>query len=279
MSTSRSPRTFLLAFLATGAVLTAPSAATAQSGAITYDRAVRYAFELPEQIRERIGDQIPGESFESLVVLFSPTETVMLPAPEPEEPEPESNPANNATMGDFRMRGRMEGLVDRMRMSSSARSDHESLMVAHVDLETGAIVENRTFMGRVFLISGERPQPQWRISGEQSEFAGFMVMKATAQVGEQQVEAWFTPQIPISGGPGEYGGLPGMILSLSIDEGRILYSATGVSMMPVDPDAIRAPTEGEEISREDYEVVVAERLEEIETLQSQRRRRRPGGVR
>ena len=106
-----------------------------------------------------------------------------------------------------------------------------------------------------------------------------MVMKATAQVGEQQVEAWFTPQIPIPGGPGEYGGLPGMILSLSIDEGRILYSATGVSMAPVDPEVIRPPTEGDEISREDYEVIVAERLEEIETLRDQRRRRRPGGVR
>ena len=64
-----------------------PSAASAQSGAITFDRAVRYAFELPEQVRERVGDRIPGESFESLVLLFSPTETVMLPAPDPEPEE------------------------------------------------------------------------------------------------------------------------------------------------------------------------------------------------
>jgi hypothetical protein len=238
-----------------------------------------FANETVTQLRERVGDQIPGESFESLVVLFSPTETVMLPAPEPEEAAPEADAANNAPIGDFRMRGRLDGMVNRMRMTSSARSDHESLMVAHVDLETGAIVENRTFMGRVFLISGERPQPQWRITGEQSEFAGFVVMKATANDGERQIEAWFTPQIPVPGGPGEYGGLPGMILSLSIDEGRVVYSATGVSLTPVDPGAIRAPTEGEEISRDDYEVIVAERLEEIETLQSQRRRRRPGGGR
>ena len=253
--------------------LALPAAAAAQQGAITYDRATRLALELPPEIQERFGDQIPGESFETLVLLFSPQETVMIPAPETEADDPVDAPAPGSDA--FRAQ-RIGGMMSRMQQMSPERSDQERLMVAHTDLATGDLVENRTFMGRTFLIKGERPEVQWRLTGEQSQFAGHLVMKALATVDSTEVEAWFTPQIPIPGGPGEYGGLPGMILSLSIDRGRIIYSATGVSMMPVDEGAIRPPTQGQEVSRDEYEKIVAERLEELELLREQRGRRRGG---
>ncbi|UCC24374.1 MAG: GLPGLI family protein [Gemmatimonadales bacterium] len=249
-----------------------PGALASQEGAITFDRAIRLALELPPELQERLGDQIPGESFDSFVLLFSAAETVMIPAPEEVVVEAEATSGSDVVRSQ-----RLRGAVSRLQRMSPERSDQERLMVAHVDLASGAVVENRTFMGRVFLINGSRPSPEWRLTGEQSEFAGYMVMKAVAEAGDRQIEAWFTPQIPVPGGPGEYGGLPGMILSLSIDQGRILYSATGVSMTAVDAGAIRPPSQGEEVTREEYESIVAEKLEELKLLQSQRRRRRPGG--
>jgi len=250
----------------------APRPASAQEGIVTYDRATRTALELPPEIMERIGDQIPGESFESLVLLFSPTESVMIPAPELESEEPAAPAPGGAPM-----QRRMEGMLDRMRMASPERSDQERLMVAHTDLGSGAVVENRTFLGRTFLIRGERPEIAWRLTGEQSQFAGHMVMKALATIDSTEVEAWFTPQIPIPAGPGEYGGLPGLILSLSVDNGRILYSATAVKLNPVDEGAIRPPTQGQEVSREEYEQIVEERLEELRSLRGVRGNRRRGG--
>ncbi len=55
-----------------------------------------------------------------------------------------------------------------------------------------------------------------------------------------------------------------MILSVSVDDGQTVYSATEVKLDPVDPAVIKAPEEGEEVSSEEYEKIVAEKLEEIE---------------
>ncbi len=33
-----------------------------------------------------------------------------------------------------------------------------------------------------------------------------------------EVVAWYTPQIPVSNGPGEYWGLPGLILEINAEE-------------------------------------------------------------
>jgi hypothetical protein len=229
--------------------------------------------ELPPEIRERLGDRIPAERFERLVLLFSPRETVMIPADdEVDEPEEAPVPGTDAVR-----QQRIQGFVERMRRTSPERSDQEQLLVAHTDLESGAVVENRVFMGRTFLIEGRRPEVEWRLTGEQSEFAGHLVMKALATVDSTEVEAWFSPQIPVPAGPGGYGGLPGVILSLSIDGGRIVYSATGIRMTPVDEGAIRPPTQGQAVSRGVYEGIVAERLEELRLLREERRVRRRGG--
>lgn len=264
-------RATLLSLLLPGA---ASFPLAAQQGVVTYDRATRTALELPPQVMERIGDQIPGETFESLVLLFSPDESVMIPAPESDGEEASVPEAR----GDEGMARRFRGMIDRMRRTSPERSDQERLMVAHTDFATGTTFENRTFMGRTFLIEGTRPDIAWRLTGEQSEFAGHMVMKALATIDSTEVEAWFTPQIPIPAGPGEYGGLPGLILSLSVDNGRVLYSATAVRMAPVDEGAIRPPTQGDEVSREEYERIVAERLEDLRLMREQRGRRRGGGA-
>ncbi|MEJ2204722.1 MAG: GLPGLI family protein [Gemmatimonadota bacterium] len=80
------------------------------------------------------------------------------------------------------------------------------------------------------------------------------------------IEAWFTPQIPVPGGPAMYGGLPGMILVVSVDEGQEQYNATAVSLTAVAEGVIVRPTEGDVVSRERYEEIVAEKLEELRTV-------------
>ena len=41
---------------------------------------------------------------------------------------------------------------------------------------------------------------------------------------EIEITAWYTPQIPINQGPGEYWGLPGLILEINADRTTILCS-------------------------------------------------------
>jgi len=41
---------------------------------------------------------------------------------------------------------------------------------------------------------------------------------------EIEIIAWYTPQIPVPQGPGEYFGLPGLILEIQADRTSILCS-------------------------------------------------------
>ena len=145
---------------------------------------------------------------------------------------------------------------------------------AYVDLEAGTMVEARRFLGRTFRVTRERPALEWQLTADQAEHLGYMVIKATAQQDSATtVEAWFTPQIPVSGGPASYGGLPGMILVLSVNSGQVQYQATDVVLGEVEEGLIGPPDEGDEVSGEEFERLVGERLEEMA-----RTRRRPGGA-
>ena len=77
----------------------------------------------------------------------------------------------------------------RLRQRSTNRGDRETLVEAYTDFGTGAIVESREFLTRTFRIADERPQYQWRLAGEQAEFLGYVVQKATAVHDSTTIEA------------------------------------------------------------------------------------------
>lgn len=95
---------------------------------------------------------------------------------------------------------------------------------------------------------------------------------------EVLVTAWFTPQIPVKNGPGEYAGLPGLILELNIDRTTILCSKIVVN--PKEKEAITPPTKGKEVSREEYNKIVKEKTDEMrENFRNSGGRREGGGRR
>jgi GLPGLI family protein len=112
--------------------------------------------------------------------------------------------------------------------------------------------------------------PRWKLTTEQSLFLGHPVMKATAEHEGDQIEAWFTPDIPISGGPEGYGGLPGMILTLTVNDGERSYTATAVTLGEP-PVEIKAPTDGKEVTREEFDKIVADKMAEMEKTRGGRR--------
>jgi GLPGLI family protein len=78
---------------------------------------------------------------------------------------------------------------------------------------------------------------------------------------EVLVTAWYTPQIPVGHGPGEYSGLPGLILELNVHRTTLLCSK--IVMNPKEAEKIEAPTKGKEISREEYVKIVKEKTDEM----------------
>jgi GLPGLI family protein len=76
-----------------------------------------------------------------------------------------------------------------------------------------------------------------------------------------EVTAWFTPQIPVGHGPGEYAGLPGLILELNADRTTLLCSK--IVMNPKDLSAITPPDKGTVVTQEEFETIVKEKTQEM----------------
>jgi len=76
-----------------------------------------------------------------------------------------------------------------------------------------------------------------------------------------EVTAWFTPQIPLGHGPGEYAGLPGLILELNADRTTLLCSK--IVMNPKDLPSIEAPSKGTVVTQDEFEGIVKEKTQEM----------------
>jgi len=88
-----------------------------------------------------------------------------------------------------------------------------------------------------------------------SFFAGSSELK------EIEITAWFTPQIPISQGPGEYWGLPGLILEVSA--GNTVILCTKIVMNAEEKEIIEAPSKGKEVSQLEYNKIMMDKMEEM----------------
>lgn len=82
------------------------------------------------------------------------------------------------------------------------------------------------------------------------------------------IVAWYAPQIPVSHGPAEYGGLPGLILELTTNQTVLLCSK--IVMNPEKKDEILMPTKGEKVTRNEYDEIVKLKTEEMKSMYQSR---------
>ena len=80
----------------------------------------------------------------------------------------------------------------------------------------------------------------------------------------ETITAWYTPQIPVSHGPAEYGGLPGLILELTT--GSTVMLCTKVVMNPEKRIEISAPTKGESVTRNEFDNIVDVKVKEMRDM-------------
>jgi GLPGLI family protein len=134
----------------------------------------------------------------------------------------------------------------------------------YFDLSNNNSTEYQEFMGREFLIEEKIETPKWKITGKQKSILNYMCMEATATIDSSLVTAWFTPQIKNSIGPNGLKGLPGAILEANMGKSNVRYTATKVTLKPLDKKSIERPTTGKKVTREEFEKIVLEKQKEME---------------
>ena len=162
------------------------------------------------------------------------------------------------------------------------------------DITTKKSLESTEFMGKKFLISNDPNKIKWVMGKEQKMIGNYLCFKATAQIKKPKtmtsvwreaekendsikdpskkelveeystITAWYTPQIPVSHGPAEFGGLPGLILELTTDTTVML--CTKVVMNPEKRIQISEPKKGEFVSRTEFENIVEVKTKEMRDM-------------
>ncbi|WP_316757508.1 GLPGLI family protein [Pedobacter aquatilis] len=74
------------------------------------------------------------------------------------------------------------------------------------------LYKKEEILDKRFYTKGEVADIEWLITNETKEISGFKCQKATSKNKDFLLTAWFTKDIPVSSGPTNYIGLPGLVI-------------------------------------------------------------------
>lgn len=136
--------------------------------------------------------------------------------------------------------------------------------ILYKDLDKRTMVRQQEFFTRKFLIKDKSEEKKWKLTGESKEILGYMCQQATTGDSAEKVIAWFTPEIPVSSGPASHGQLPGMILEVEADEGKLIITASSITLEKVDKKEIVEPKKGKVVTRDEFKKIQEEKMKEME---------------
>jgi GLPGLI family protein len=160
------------------------------------------------------------------------------------------------------------------------------------NVKTNTQIQDQEFYGKKFLVKDNLQPIQWQMGTESKTIGNYNCFKAMALIPTDdlkwydfswgqlrnadkkadenseevtmdmtQVEAWYTPQIPVSHGPLEYWGLPGLILEVSAGNTTLLCSK--IIMNPEETLEIEAPKRGTKVTKKEYQTIVFGKMKEF----------------
>ncbi|HEU4496419.1 MAG TPA: GLPGLI family protein [Flavobacterium sp.] len=158
---------------------------------------------------------------------------------------------------------------------------------------------DKEFMGKEFLVKDSLPKLGWKLEGETKQIGGYTCYKATAlkpasksdfrnfrpkkqedskkepakekttnlmdnfeMPKDVAITAWYAPEIPVSQGPENYWGLPGLILEVS--DGKTTILCSKVVLNTKEKAAIKAPSKGKAVTQKEYDEIVIKKMEEMQ---------------
>lgn len=157
------------------------------------------------------------------------------------------------------------------------------------DFSVAKKIEQREIMDKKFVITDSIQKLNWKLTGETQTILGHTCQQAIAQrTGKRtqmtmdngkmerreindttNIVAWFTSDIPVPAGPEVQGQLPGLILALDMNGGRVVYKALDIQTK-ADVASIKAPDKGKKVTPDEY-------AKEREKLMAEMQKNNQGG--
>lgn len=133
--------------------------------------------------------------------------------------------------------------------------------VIATDLDTQTSITQKNVYDDLYLVKDSLRKINWKITDETREIAGYECRRANAIIIDSvYVVAYYTIQIPFSGGPESFTGLPGTILGLAMPHENITWFATKVTEIPVIEKDLAPPTKGKPTNNKELNKTLLEAL-------------------
>ena len=139
------------------------------------------------------------------------------------------------------------------------------------DFTNARKVEQREMFDKKFIVADSIRKLNWKLTGETQTILGHVCQKAIAQIIGKRMQmtmdngkmerkeitdtsmmiAWFTIDMPVPAGPEVQGQLPGLILALDMNNGRMVYKAIEISTK-ADLASIKEPVKGKKVTPAEF---------------------------
>ncbi|RZN84289.1 MAG: GLPGLI family protein [Winogradskyella sp.] len=171
--------------------------------------------------------------------------------------------------------------------------------ILYKNTKDNRFTDQKDVYGKIFLVKDKLKPIEWKLESETKFIGEYQCYKATftreievvksssvnTSMGDderdvkteketQTVTAWYTPNIPVNNGPGNYYGLPGLILEVSTENMQIICSK--IVLNPEKKVSIEEPTKGKEINQEKYDKVMEKKRKEMMERYAPRKGSRDG---
>ena len=163
-------------------------------------------------------------------------------------------------------------------MTSDGGSD-----LSYHNFTAGKRIDEQELSGKKYIVENSIRKMAWKLTGETKTILGHTVQKATGERhgtrnvmtmenGEMKrqlipdttlVNAWIAMDIPVSAGPEQFQGqLPGLILELEMNNGRIVYRTLEISSK-INPSSIKEPKGGKRITAAEFTKLRDKEMEDM----------------
>jgi GLPGLI family protein len=134
----------------------------------------------------------------------------------------------------------------------------------HLNFATTAHTEQREVMGKEYLIVDTLRTLPWKFSEETKQIKGYACKKATMTRVErnrtQNVTVWYTDAVFVTAGPDKFYGLPGLVLSVDINDGEVAINTLEIELKTLKKNDLKVPTSGKKVNDTEFREAMREQM-------------------
>jgi GLPGLI family protein len=121
----------------------------------------------------------------------------------------------------------------------------------YTDIASSKSIAQKTIYEENFLVTDSVRKINWKITSETRDIAGYQCRRANAIIMDSiYVVAFYTDEIPVSGGPESFTGLPGMILGVALPHENVTWFAKMVTPKAIPANSMVPPKKGKPTTNE-----------------------------